>query len=154
MPGRPTATPVAALVASVGGLDALSRVLSTLPADLQAAYVALQHTNPDRHSQPAGILDPVGPLTATEAQDGSALVPGAVLVAPSGHHTLAASGRTITLFAVRQASTAAAVGGSAADVDRCRPSARPLLPSSSPASDMAAAPARARCEAQGSPPIA
>jgi two-component system chemotaxis response regulator CheB len=89
--------PVVALVSSVGGLDALSRVLSMLPADLPAAVVALQHTDPDRHSELAGILDPVGPLAVIEAHDGAALVPGAVLVAPSGYHTLVASDRTIAL---------------------------------------------------------
>jgi two-component system chemotaxis response regulator CheB len=91
------AIPVVALVSSVGGLDALTRVLSALPAELPAAVLALQHTDPRRHSALAAILDRAGPLPVLEAHDGAALVSGSVLVAPSGHHTLVTAERTIAL---------------------------------------------------------
>jgi two-component system chemotaxis response regulator CheB len=49
--------PVIALVCSAGGLDALTRVLSPLPADLPAAVLVLQHMEPDRANELAAILD-------------------------------------------------------------------------------------------------
>ncbi|NBH03318.1 chemotaxis protein CheB, partial [Amycolatopsis sp. SID8362] len=42
----PVRVPVVALVASTGGLDALSRVLGPLPADLPAAVLVAQHLDP------------------------------------------------------------------------------------------------------------
>jgi two-component system chemotaxis response regulator CheB len=92
-----TAEPVIALVSSVGGLDALGRVLKTLPAQLPASVVALQHTDPARASQLAELLNREGPLPAFEARDGASLTPGAVIVAPSGFHTLIGRDRTVAL---------------------------------------------------------
>jgi two-component system, chemotaxis family, protein-glutamate methylesterase/glutaminase len=91
---------VVALVSSVGGLDALSRVLKVLPAQLPACVVALQHTDPSRASQLAPILDRVSRLPVAEARDGVTLSPGCVLVAPSGFHTLIAGDRTVALVRV------------------------------------------------------
>ena len=46
--------PIVALVCSTGGLDALTRVLAPLPANLPAAIIALQHVDPtDPASWPA-----------------------------------------------------------------------------------------------------
>jgi two-component system, chemotaxis family, protein-glutamate methylesterase/glutaminase len=42
---------VVALVASVGGLDALGQVLAPLPAGFPAAVVALQHVRPEHPSR-------------------------------------------------------------------------------------------------------
>ena len=90
-------TSVVALVSSVGGIDALTRVLGTLPAGFPGCLIALQHSDPSRASVLAEVLDRVGPLRVTAAEDGAALEPGAVLVAPSGFHTLIAGDRTIAL---------------------------------------------------------
>src|SRR4051812_37061190 len=87
-----------ALGASVGGLDALRRVLTTVPAGLHAAVIALQHANPDRRSQLSEILDRAVALPVSDARDGDRLVPRAVLVAPSGFHMLVTAGRTIVLI--------------------------------------------------------
>src|SRR3954466_1531176 len=94
---RPGSAPVVALVSSLGGLDALSRVLKVMPAQLPACVIALQHADPSRASQLARLLDRVGPLPVTEARDGVALAPGHVLVAPSGFHTLVTRDRTLAL---------------------------------------------------------
>jgi two-component system, chemotaxis family, protein-glutamate methylesterase/glutaminase len=89
---------IVALVSSVGGLDALSRVLQTLPANLPAAVIALQHANPARASQLWRLLDRAGPLPVDDPGDGAELLPGRVIVAPSGYHTLITRERTIALM--------------------------------------------------------
>ena len=93
----PGTAAVVALVSSRGGLDALSRVLEVMPAQLPACVIALQHTDPSRASQLAPLLDRVGPLAVAEARDGEALALGRVLVAPSGFHTLVTRDRTLAL---------------------------------------------------------
>jgi two-component system chemotaxis response regulator CheB len=89
---------VVALVSSAGGLDALTRVLATLPASFAAAIVALQHHDPDRSSGLAALLDRAGPLPVADACDGQTLRAARVFVAPSGHHTLIGSRRTLALI--------------------------------------------------------
>jgi two-component system chemotaxis response regulator CheB len=79
--------PIMALVCSAGGLDALTRVLALLPADLPAAIIALQHLDPERASQLPALLQARTALPVIAAADGAALRPGQVLVAPSGQHT-------------------------------------------------------------------
>jgi two-component system, chemotaxis family, protein-glutamate methylesterase/glutaminase len=90
-------SPIVAMVSSVGGLDAVGRVLRGLPADLPAAVIALQHTDPARVSHLAAILDRTAPLPVTDARDGAVLAPGRVVVAPSGFHTLVTRDRTVAL---------------------------------------------------------
>jgi two-component system chemotaxis response regulator CheB len=89
---------VIALVCSAGGLDALSRVLAPLPASLPAAVLALQHMQPDQPSHLPHILACRTALPVTAAHDGDQLLPGRVLVAPPGYHTLIAADRTIALI--------------------------------------------------------
>ena len=97
MPTVRRENPIVAMVSSVGGLDALGRVLRSLPADLPAALIALQHADPTNVSHLAEILDRTAPLPVTDAQDGAVLAPGTVVVAPSGFHTLVTRDRTIAL---------------------------------------------------------
>jgi len=97
MSTRPETAAVVALVSSRGGLDALSRVLTVMPAQLPACVIALQHSDPSRASQLAPLLDRVGPLAVAEARDGDALELSRVLVAPSGFHTLVTRDRTLAL---------------------------------------------------------
>ncbi|EGV19213.1 chemotaxis protein CheB [Thiocapsa marina] len=47
---------VVAIGASAGGLDALERFFQSLPADLGAAYVVIQHLSPDHKSMMANLL--------------------------------------------------------------------------------------------------
>ncbi|MEW9552516.1 chemotaxis protein CheB [Nonomuraea sp. NPDC050783] len=72
---------VVALVASAGGLDALSAVLRELPADLPAAVVVQQHLG-GRGSVLPQILRRLTGHQAEWAADGAALVPGRVSVCP------------------------------------------------------------------------
>ena len=57
--GRNIAEPayVIALVASAGGLHAVSTILRGLPSDLAAAIVVLLHQDPDRVSTIVDILE-------------------------------------------------------------------------------------------------
>jgi two-component system chemotaxis response regulator CheB len=80
--------PIVALVASAGGVDALTRTLATLPADLPACVLALLHSDPERESLLPEILRRAGPLEVHAARDGDALQPARVIVAPAGQHLL------------------------------------------------------------------
>jgi two-component system, chemotaxis family, protein-glutamate methylesterase/glutaminase len=89
---------VVGLVASIGGLDAISQVLATLPASYPGAIVVLQHTTPTHPSQLAEILSRRTALKVTLAQDGDRLQPGLVLVAPAGRHILVCPDQTVALI--------------------------------------------------------
>jgi two-component system chemotaxis response regulator CheB len=80
--------PIIALIASAGGVDALSRVLKMLPSDLPAAVVVLLHLSPDQDSQLPLILSRVSALDVGTARDGERLVRGRVIVVPPGKHLL------------------------------------------------------------------
>ena len=79
---------VIALVASVGGLAAVSRVLGDLPESFGASVVVLIHQAPDRVSELVGLLSRVSALPVVAAEHGQRLEPGRVVVVPSGKHLL------------------------------------------------------------------
>lgn len=91
---------VVALVCSAGGLDAMRQILASLPADLPAVVLALQHTSPQHPSKLPAILDRHTALPVTHAADGDRLGAGRVFVAPPGKHTLIAADGTIALIPV------------------------------------------------------
>jgi two-component system, chemotaxis family, protein-glutamate methylesterase/glutaminase len=74
--------------ASAGGVEALTTVVSALPADLAAAVLVVLHTPPTSRGALAGILDRAGPLDVRTAVDGDKLEHGVVLVAPPDSHLL------------------------------------------------------------------
>jgi two-component system chemotaxis response regulator CheB len=90
--------PVVALVASAGGLAAISAVLARLPTDFPAAVLALQHVSPEQPSTLAEILQRSSALPVAAATDGASLEPGRILVAPSGVHTLVTPDLKISLI--------------------------------------------------------
>jgi two-component system chemotaxis response regulator CheB len=90
--------PVVALVCSAGGLDALTRVLSPLPADFPAAVLVLQHIDPTAHSTLTLILARQTALSVEDAVEGTPLLPGHVIVAPPGRHTLITGQGTVALI--------------------------------------------------------
>ena len=70
-----------ALVASAGGLEALTAVLRTLPGDFPAAIVVAQHLG----GQGSRLVEILGRRLALEvvwACDGAAVAPGVVTVCP------------------------------------------------------------------------
>jgi two-component system chemotaxis response regulator CheB len=81
---------VVALLCSLGGADALIRVLRPLSAELPAAVVALQHLDPHQASSLPSRLATATRLRVRVAVDGAQLQPGVVEVAPPGRHLLLA----------------------------------------------------------------
>lgn len=90
--------PIVALVCSTGGLEALTRVLAPLPANLPAAIIALQHLDPERASGLPAVLQAHTGLPVAPVADGAALMPGRVLVAPPGCHTLVTAAHSLALI--------------------------------------------------------
>jgi two-component system chemotaxis response regulator CheB len=74
---------VVALLASAGGLDALSTVLRDLPIDFPAAIVVQQHLGGHTSVLPA-ILNRSTQQRGSWAMDGQMLAPGQVIVCPPG----------------------------------------------------------------------
>ncbi|EYR62365.1 chemotaxis protein CheY, partial [Actinotalea ferrariae CF5-4] len=76
------------LGSSTGGPEALSRVLSSLPAPLPVPVVVVQHMPPVFTRQLAARLDRLGPSTVVEASGGEELTAGHVYIAPGDRHLL------------------------------------------------------------------
>jgi two-component system chemotaxis response regulator CheB len=80
--------------ASAGGLEALTTLLSALPAGFPAAIVIVQHRTPDKPSLLEPILARRTRLTVTTAREKEVLAPGVVYVAaPDQHLTVGADRR-------------------------------------------------------------
>jgi two-component system chemotaxis response regulator CheB len=94
---RSPAFDVVAIAASAGGLSALGEVLSALPADFPAAIVIVQHLDPRHRSLMAEILSRRTTLRVKQAEDGDALLPGTVYIAPPDNHLLVNGNGTISL---------------------------------------------------------
>ena len=78
--------------ASAGGVQALSTLVSGLPADFPAAILVVVHLQPYAVSHLAEILSRAGPLPAAQARDGEAITPGQISVAPPDYHLLVHDG--------------------------------------------------------------
>ena len=88
---------IVALAASAGGLQALSEVLSGLPADFPTPITVVQHLDPRHRSLMAEILGKRTKLQVRQAQDGDTLEPGTVYIAPPDHHLLVNRDGTLSL---------------------------------------------------------
>jgi two-component system chemotaxis response regulator CheB len=93
--GRPAY--VVGIAASAGGLTALTRVLSCLPADFAAPVLVVQHLDPHHRSLLAEILDRRIPLAVTEAREGDRLSAGRVYIAPPNRHLLVRASGVLAL---------------------------------------------------------
>jgi len=89
--------PVIALVASAGGLDAVTSVLAPLTPPFGAPILVLIHQAPDHTSRLPQILSSRSALPATHAEHGERLEPDRVLVAPPGKHLLVTNEGRIAL---------------------------------------------------------
>ena len=74
--------------ASAGGVEALSQLVASLPADLAAPIVIAQHLDPARPSHLAEILSRHTPLTVRSVDELAELTPGTVYVVPSNRHVV------------------------------------------------------------------
>ncbi len=88
---------VVAMAASAGGLTALSKILTALPADFPAAILVVQHLDPRHRSLMAEILSRRTPLKIQEAKEGDTLSPGTVYIAPPNRHLLVNNDGTLSL---------------------------------------------------------
>src|SRR5690349_11663687 len=89
-PAKPVsaAFDVVAFAASAGGLSALSKVLSALPANFPAGIVVVQHLDPRHRSLIPEIIDRRTPLPVQEAAEGDQLSPAQAYIAPPYYHLL------------------------------------------------------------------
>lgn len=93
----PNAVKIVALLASAGGLKAISAVLAALPRDFPVPIVVVQHLSPRQPSLMADILSRRISIPITQALDGEALCPGHVYLAPPDRHLLVTRHQTISL---------------------------------------------------------
>ena len=90
LPDPPLDVParVIGIAASAGGVEALRRVVSDLPADLPAAICVVLHIPATGRSLLAPILDRDSAMRAVVARDGQRLRAGTIYVAPADRHLL------------------------------------------------------------------
>lgn len=88
---------VVVLAASMGGLKAISTVLSGLPADFPAAILIVQHLSPQFPSQLPEILSQRTALRVKPAATGDVLRPGTVYLAVPDQHLLVEPNGTLLL---------------------------------------------------------
>jgi two-component system chemotaxis response regulator CheB len=95
----PQRTParLVALAASAGGIHAIGVVLSTLPSDLPAPVVVVQHLAPRHPSHMAAIMTRQTQLDVRQARDGEVLRNGVVYIAPPDRHLLVNTDGSVTL---------------------------------------------------------
>jgi two-component system, chemotaxis family, protein-glutamate methylesterase/glutaminase len=84
MPGRD----IIVVGASAGGVEALTRLVKPLPADLPASLFVVLHLPVDAYSALPTILTRAGPLSAVHPRDGETIERGRIYVAPPDHHLL------------------------------------------------------------------
>jgi two-component system CheB/CheR fusion protein len=87
---------VVGLGASAGGLDALSALLDSLDADLDAAFVIVQHLDPTHPSLMAELLAEHTAMPVAQATDGARIQPRHVYIIPPGAY-LAVAGDVLRL---------------------------------------------------------
>jgi len=78
--------PIVAVAASTGGPVAIREFLLGMKPDLEAGIIVCQHMPPRFTKEFAERLDEITPMRVIEAEDGSPVEAGTVLVAPGGHH--------------------------------------------------------------------
>jgi two-component system, chemotaxis family, protein-glutamate methylesterase/glutaminase len=106
--------PVIAFAASVGGLNALTRILSALPADFPAALIVVQHRTAREPNFLVKILADCTSLAVKSAGEGDCLRTGTVFVAVPDWHLLVTPEWCLSLVQTEK-------------VKHLRPSADPLF---------------------------
>jgi two-component system chemotaxis response regulator CheB len=91
--------PVRAVVigASAGGVEALLKLLTGLPADFRLPIIAVLHLPPDRDSRLAEIFQHRLPIAVREACDKESVAPATLYFAGSGYHLLVESDHSFAL---------------------------------------------------------
>ena len=79
---------IVAIGTSWGGLLAMSKLLSELPAEFPIPIVVVQHRSKDSDRLLSQLLQDATPLTVCEIEDKDLLEPGKVHVAPADYHVM------------------------------------------------------------------
>jgi chemotaxis response regulator CheB len=85
---RTTFHDIIAIGGSAGGIEALKKLCSALPADLPAAVFVVIHLPPTSHSVLPQLLSGAGPLPACHPGDGDPIERGTIYVAPPDMYLL------------------------------------------------------------------
>ncbi|TMK19833.1 MAG: chemotaxis protein CheB [Actinobacteria bacterium] len=96
-PSNEAAFSVVAVGSSAGGVGALGRLFSSIPADFSAAFVVVQHLDPRHRSLIVEIIDRRTMLTVDYATDGSRIAAGTILFAPPNRHLLVNADGSVSL---------------------------------------------------------
>lgn len=88
---------IVAVAASAGGLNALTQVLSALPANFPAPIVIVQHLDRRHPSRLADILGRRTELAVTQACAGDVVAAGHAYIAPPDRHLLVDPDRRLAL---------------------------------------------------------
>lgn len=99
---RESTRDVIVIGASAGGIDALSRLVSELPADLPASVLIVQHLSDESPGVLASILGRRSALSVAMAEDRMPLVRGRIYVAPADRHMLLAADGVRVVFGARE----------------------------------------------------
>ena len=81
-PGEENDLTIVAIGASAGGIEALSDLISHLPADTGMAFVLVQHLDPKHHSILTELLARKTSMKVSEVSDGLLVKPNEVYVIP------------------------------------------------------------------------
>ena len=73
---------------STGGPQALKRILPTIPPDINACFLIVQHMPPGFTKALADRLNTISPIHIKEAEEGDLLTGGKVYIAKGDHHLL------------------------------------------------------------------
>jgi two-component system, chemotaxis family, protein-glutamate methylesterase/glutaminase len=88
---------IVAIAASAGGITALSRVFSGLPAGFPVPVVVVQHLDPRHRTVIAEVLGRRAKLPVRLAREGERARAGVIYIAPPDHHLLLGADGTLTL---------------------------------------------------------
>ncbi|MDQ2783556.1 MAG: ATP-binding protein [Chloroflexota bacterium] len=92
MADRPSVAQLVVVGSSAGGIEALSTLVGTLPADFAAPVVIAQHIDPARRSHLAEILGRRSTLPVRTVEDVTRMEPGVIYVVPANRQVEIADG--------------------------------------------------------------
>lgn len=72
--------------ASAGGFEAIKKIISDLPEDLEVSVFIVWHMSPDVRGVLPQVLNRLGKLPATHAVDNEPVKSGRIYIAPPDHH--------------------------------------------------------------------
>jgi len=81
-PSQESEFPIVGIGASAGGLEAITQLLKSLPADTGLAFVVIQHLDPTRESILTSLLARATKMPVHQVKDGMAVEPNCVYVFP------------------------------------------------------------------------